>query len=266
MRFSFALVPVLLALLAAPLWPIAAGAQDVVVIGEVHDNPHHHQTQAELVAEIKPRALVFEMLTAEQAARLGPGPLGARAADADGLAALLGWEGSGWPDFSLYAPIFAAAPQAHVHGAGLPRERAREMMGEDPRTAFGPDADAYGLTEPLPPAEEEAREALQFEAHCEALPRDLLPGMVWLQRLRDAYLARETLRALAEDGPPVVVITGNGHARRDWGMPAVLARAMPGLQVRVIGQGEGGRPPEGVFDELRDAPPVERPDPCAAFE
>lgn len=245
-----------LLLIATPL-----RAQEVVIIGEVHDNPAHHANQAALVAEIAPKALVFEMLTRAQAEGL-PDP---RPLDAHSLEQALGWEGTGWPDFALYAPIFQAAPQAAIHGAALPRGAARAMIGQDVRESFGPDAADYGLTEPLAQEQQEAREALQFAAHCDALPRDALPGMVALQRLRDAYLAREVLRALAKDGAPVVVITGNGHARRDWGVPYVLERAMPGLAIRVIGQGEDGAVPEGGFDELRDAPGVAREDPCNAF-
>ena len=41
---------------------------DVVLLGEVHDNPAHHAFQAEAVAYLAPRALVFEMLTPAQAA------------------------------------------------------------------------------------------------------------------------------------------------------------------------------------------------------
>ena len=79
--------------------------------------------------------------------------------------------------------------------------------------------------------------------------------------LRDAALARAALDALRDLGGPVVVITGNGHARTDWGAPALLA----GQGVFALGQSEGGRPPEGTFDLVLDAAPVDRPDPCLAF-
>ena len=96
---------------------------------------------------------------------------------------------------------------------------------------------------------------------CEAM----LPGMVRVQRLRDAMLARAALRAMAETGGPVVVITGNGHARRDWGMPAVLARVAPELALHVIGQTEDGLPLPGGFDELLSSPAPVRDDPCKAL-
>jgi hypothetical protein len=114
--------------------------------------------------------------------------------------------------------------------------------------------------------EQAEREALQMAAHCDALPEEMLPGMVAVQRLRDAVLARAVIRALDETDGPVAVITGSGHARRDWGVPAALAEVAPDLDVWVLGQTEDGRPLEGGFDTVKSAPAVERPDPCVAFQ
>jgi uncharacterized iron-regulated protein len=256
MRLRLALV------LALAVTSQAALAQDVAILGEVHDNPAHHAEQAARVAALEPKALVFEMLTPEQAARVTP----ALIADAAAMAEVLDWDAGGWPDFALYHPIFAAAPDARIYGAQVTREAARAVFETGPAEAFGPEADAYGLSEPLPPEEQAAREALQMAAHCDALPAEILPGMVAVQRLRDAVLARAVVQAMAETGGPVAVITGNGHARRDWGVPAYLGRVAPDLDVRVLGQTEAGAPLEGGFDEVLSAPAVERPDPCANFQ
>jgi len=241
--------------------PVSAGPfdADVIVLGEFHDNLFHHGRQAESVADIQPSALVFEMLTPEQATAHVPG------ADADTLEAAFDWTQSGWPDFSLYFPIFAAAPDARVFGAGVPRDAARSAMTDGLAFAFGIGAEAYGLTDPLDPAEQEAREALQMAAHCDALPPEMLPAMVDIQRLRDAELAKMTLRAFQLAGGPVVVITGNGHARTDWGMTRYLNRAAPEISVTTVGQTEDGAPLQGTFDLLLDSPSVPRDDPCAAF-
>jgi len=42
---------------------------DVVILGEVHDNLHHHDAQAIFTEWVKPAAVVFEMLTSKQVAR-----------------------------------------------------------------------------------------------------------------------------------------------------------------------------------------------------
>ena len=104
-----------------------------------------------------------------------------------------------------------------------------------------------------------------MEAHCDALPEDILPGMVEAQRLRDAALARAVLAAMAETGGPVAVITGNGHARRDWGLPRMLARAAPDLTLVSIGQFEAPPEDDPPFDLWLVTTPAPRDDPCAAF-
>lgn len=234
---------------------------DVILLGEVHDNPAHHAVQAEWVAAIAPRAIVFEMITQEQADSVTPELRSNSAA----LEAALDWKTGGWPDFAMYYPIFDAAPDAQILGAAVPREAARAAMQAGVAETFGPDAEAFGLTTALPEAEMQARLALQASAHCDALPEHLLPAMVDVQRLRDATMARAVVRALAEYGPPVAVITGNGHARRDWGVPALLARAAPETGVFVLLQGEDGQEPDGGGDLVLHASAVDRPDPCAAF-
>jgi uncharacterized iron-regulated protein len=250
-----------LAVAGGAVWATGLTGAQVVVLGEVHDNPHHHARQAALVAEVKPAALVFEMLTPEQAARVTPALRG----DAAALEQALQWQDGGWPDFAMYYPIFAAVPEAAIHGAAVPRAAARAAVKQGVAESFGPEAGAYGLNLPLAKGDQAEREAFQHAAHCEALPEEMLPVMVELQRLRDATLAQATLRALDETGGPVVVITGNGHARRDWGMPADLGRVRPGLTVFSLGQSEAGGEADGVFDRVEQSPGVEREDPCAVF-
>lgn len=242
----------------------AAFETDVLFLGEVHDNPAHHARQAEIVADVQPSAIVWEMLSADEAARAAPDLIG----DARALGAALGWDESGWPAFEMYYPIFAAAPEARHYGAELPREEARAIFeGGRQAVHLANDALQRMLSEDLDPEMQERREALQMAAHCDALPVEMLPQMVDVQRARDSLLAAAALRALEETGGPVVVITGNGHARLDWGAPALLVAAAPAVTVRALGQGEDGRePPEGGFDTIESAPPVDRGDPCDAFQ
>ncbi len=232
----------------------------VVFLGEIHDNPTHHRVQAAAVAALAPRAVVWEMLTAEQAAGLDASVIG----DPVKLEAATGWDSSGWPPLALYLPVFQAAAGAVHYGALVPRSAARAVMETGAATAFGEDAARYGLSAPLPQAEQAVREADQMENHCNALPEKILPGMVDIQRLRDAVLARTILHALNETGGPVAVITGNGHARADRGAPVYLHHAAPDVAIFSLGQSEAGQI-AGDFDAVLDGPATERPDPCAAF-
>lgn len=241
---------------------VPALSDDVLIIGEIHDNPAHHETQADVVKALTPRALVFEMLTSEQASKVTPEVRD----DMQALAKAVNWAESGWPDFKMYFPIFEAAPDARIYGAQVPRDVARSAFETGISDIFAGDARQFGLAQPLPDAQQSEREAMQMAAHCDALPERLLPAMVEVQRLRDAELARVTIKAFEETGGPVAVITGNGHARQDWGMPVYLERAAPDLEVHVIGQAEEGSKLDGRFDEVISAKPVDRPDPCAAFQ
>ncbi len=241
---------------------------DIVILGEVHDNPIHHVNQARIVAELQPMALVFEMVTADAARKVTP-DIRENAVQLD---AALGWAASGWPDFAMYYPIFVAAPEAAIFGGALPRDEVREAIGDGAAAVFGGSAPLFGLDQPLPEEQLAARIQLQQDAHCGALPTEMLPGMVEAQRLRDAALARASVAALAHaqasGGGPVVVITGNGHAREDWGMPAALrtyfAATGQDVDIRTLAQFESADE-TGAFTSTIATEPADRDDPCKAF-
>lgn len=239
-------------------------AADVVILGELHDSPAHHLNQAQAVAAIGPSALVFEMLSPGQVQGLSE----LERLDAETLGAALGWADSGWPDFEMYWPIFAAAPEAPIYGAALSRALVRGSVAAGPAASFaeaGGDAVAFGLDQPLPEDEQAEREAMQMTAHCDALPEAMLGGMVGAQRLRDAAFARTVLAALETHGAPIVLITGNGHARRDWGVPFYLSQVAPEVSVYALGQLEAAPEEVPPFDGWIVTAPTERDDPCAAF-
>lgn len=263
------------------LWAGMAGAQeigvadldnavqgaDVVLLGEIHDNPAHHDNQARALAAMQPAAIVFEMLTPDQAGRVTP----SLRKNSVLLGAVLEWDVTGWPDFAMYAPLFSTVPEAAIYGAALPRDQVRAAFSDGAATVFAGDAARFGLDQPLAEAEQAAREQAQFESHCEAMPLAMMGGMVEAQRLRDAAFSATVLQALAETGGPVAVIAGSGHTRVDWGMPVYLRQADPGLDILALGQLETGRgwavdgagdPP---FDVWIVTDPVDRGDPCAAF-
>lgn len=255
--------------LAVPSWAREIGpdgldslpAVDVFVLGEVHDNPVHHANQARAVAAIAPAALVFEMLLPDQIARL-PDDM----SDAATMGRALEWEARGWPDFGMYHPIFTAAPKARIYAGDLPQSVVRRAVRDGAAATFGADAAKFGLTLPYPADVQAAREEDLWAAHCFAMPRGMMAGMVEAQRLRDAAMAAAVLRAMDETGGPVVVITGAEHARRDIGIPALLLQARPALTVLSVGQVEGvpdTRPPFDLW--IVTAGVADRGDPCTAF-
>jgi uncharacterized iron-regulated protein len=242
----------------------AARQADIVILGEIHDNPEHHRNQAAITAALQPAALVFEMIP--QADEGEVNELRALGASADEIAAALEWSESGWPDFAYYAEILAAAPDARVFGAGQPAADVKRAMVEGAAGVFGPDSAAYGLDLALEPEEQAAREAMQAAAHCDALPEESLPGMVEAQRFRDAGIADAALwaRTMTGDGQ-VVVIAGSGHGDKDRGVPAALAVAAPDVTVFSVGQYEAPAQDDAAYDAILLAPSPQREDPCLQF-
>jgi len=265
-----AVIPLLLTLLlcgAAAAREIAPDALDslpavdIVVLGEVHDNPAHHRNQARALRSISPAALVFEMLQQQHVDAL-PDDL----TDAAAVEAATQWEARGWPDFAMYHPLFTAAPDARIYAGDVPRPAVMQALRDGAAAVFGDAAAQFGLTTPYPSDVQKERETDLLAAHCYAMPTDAMGGMVEAQRLRDAVLAQAALTALRETGGPVAVITGVEHARTDIGVPVLIRQAQPGVTVLSIGQMEqvpNGRPPHHLWivtDGVAD-----RGDPCEAF-
>lgn len=245
---------------------------DIAVLGEVHDNPVIHARQARLVRALGPGGIAFEMVPT--ASEEGIQAYLAQGGRPDGIGPAIGWDRLGWPDWSLYAPIFAAARGAYVAGGGVARTDLRLAMRTGAIVAYGRGAAGLGLGQPLDPATRAEIEDEMIAAHCDMLPREAAGGMVEAQRLRDARFAAAAFRAFAAGGGRgAVLITGNGHARTDRGVPAYLTRVAPKLRVVSVGMLElaPGEDPAAAaqgqpFDYIWFAPPAERADPCAGFE
>ncbi|PKP83969.1 MAG: hypothetical protein CVT80_10830 [Alphaproteobacteria bacterium HGW-Alphaproteobacteria-2] len=269
MHRSLALLAILFSApaLAGPMSPEALEAlprADAVLLGEVHDNPAHHANQARAAAALQPRAIVFEMLTPDQAARV----TAENRDDAAALAEAVGWEGSGWPDFALYHPIITAAPGAAILGGALPRETVRRAFETDAATVFGAEAARYGLDRALPEAEQAAREAEQMAAHCDALPEAMLPGMVAAQRLRDrlnernpawpsgpAAADRPAQRLTRKRSRPSFAVTWQGSSASQ-GMPSACAAAAGAVSIQAVATPAGAKRQSG-WPEVRSGPASE---------
>jgi len=243
----------------------------IVVLGEVHDNPVHHARQARLVRQLRPRGIAFEMVpeASEEGIQVFLAQGGARGK----IGPAIGWDRIGWPEWELYAPIFEAAEGAYIAGGGVARSEIRTAIEGGAATAYGAGASTVGLDQPLDPAIRVEIEDEMIAAHCDKLPRQAAGGMVEAQRLRDARFANAARRALAQGGGGrAVLITGNGHARTDRGTPAYLRLVAPEVTVLSVGMIElkpGADPAAAArglpFDYVWFSGRTKRPDPCAGF-
>jgi uncharacterized iron-regulated protein len=257
----------------------AAGAADLVYLGETHDNRDHHAMEAALVRALvvagRRPALAFEMINADRQGDLDRA-LAEKPPTADGVAQAIQWSKSGWPDFAFYRPVFAAGIDGGlaIVATNLSRDLAHDIV-KDGAAALPPPVRARIDREgPLPP---EVARRLRDEIaadHCGLLPEDLLDPMVLAQRARDAQIAGRILEADAA-GQGVVLVAGSGHTRIDRGVPAIVARDAPRrrqVSVALLEAVPGRLEPDayaadyGVkqlpFDFAVFTPGAERGDPC----
>lgn len=197
-----------------------------LLLGEKHDNVDHHRLEGWVIAQRFPNqtcsAAVFEMLDDDQGPALAVFMQEKHSGqDADALAATVQWQRSGWPAFELYAPVFEAVLDhcRAVRPGSFPRERSMDFARRGIE-ALPPTFPARAsLQGELPqPQQAELREEMRA-SHCNMLPDSMLDGMVFIQRVRDARLAASIQ---AQDYPDVVLVAGNGHVRRDRGVPRYL--------------------------------------------
>jgi uncharacterized iron-regulated protein len=253
----------------------AVRAADFVLLGETHDNPDHHALEARLVraaAQGRKPAVVFEMLDVGQQAAVDAAP---RTPDA--IAEAVNWSHSGWPDFSLYRPVFEAALAAGlpIVAGNFTKAQMRGIVTDG--AAKIPQEVAALLRRQREPAPEvaEAERAEMRAEHCGQLPETMLAPMVLAQHARDAQLALRT--AAQEQG--AVLVAGSGHVRADRGVPVDLALLAPGRRIVAVAFVEvspGMQSPQQLAQELGASrlpfdfavftPAAEREDPCKAFE
>ncbi len=255
---------------------------DFALLGETHDNPEHHRLQARflhaIVATGRRPAVAFEMLNASQQPIVDAAVRG-NPRSADALAKAVGWANSGWPEFSMYRPIFQEALDAGlpIVATDLSRERARDVVRDGVSVLEPPVRAMLERQRPLPDPVLKAYRQEMYESHCKQLPESMLDPMVLMQRARDAEIAYHVVEAGKERG--AVLIAGSGHTRDDRAVPAFIRQEAPGRSVVALGFLEvapGEVSPEQYasgfatgklpFDYVGFTVRAEREDPCKDIE
>ncbi len=255
----------------------ALASADLVLLGEVHDNPDHHLLQARLaraiVASGRRPALAFEMLTEDLQPKLDAARV-QTPREVENLWPV--WKAGGWPDFDLYRPILAAGLDAGLElvAANLPRAQVRSLVTGGIGAA-GPELRARLERGPvLPPEAIQALRKEMMDSHCGDLPESMMDPMILAQRARDATMAARLVAAARESGAGGILITGNGHATA-LDVPAWLAQDAPGKKVIAVAfvevaaekkapadyADEFGKGPF-PFDYAIFTPATKREDPC----
>lgn len=197
---------------------------DYILIGEKHDNAEHHKVQQALLEELvgENDIVVFEMLKSKQQSIIDRYQKGEISFDK--LPAQLNWEKSGWGSWDFYGPLFRAV------NANTGKILAGSVGRKDDLSKL------TKLAAKVKNVPEEMQTGLRrdiIEGHCNLLPDEMVPLMVSIQMGKDALFARK----LAEkpENQKAFLIAGNGHVRKDRGVPFYLARMAPTANIQVLG-------------------------------
>jgi len=234
----------------------------LILLGEVHDEPLHHLRRAELIKALSAQSPV---VVAEQ---LETGKQVQYTAHLAEDLAQAGFDAKVW-DWDVYAPMFftLATAQIPLVGGNLPLETVRTIAKQ------GEIALPSALAEKIQAAPlSEAGKAIlvaDLEAgHCGHLPRALLPNFILAQRARDASMLNSMQQAKRT---PMILLAGNGHVRKDYGIPTLLTSGQPTavsvgfLQLDTLSS-EAIQAYQTQYDYVWLTGAVEAEDACAAFK
>jgi uncharacterized iron-regulated protein len=253
-------------------WESRLAGNAIVLLGEVHDNAAQHALRLELLrrafaAGWRP-AIVMEQFDVERQADIDRArrehPRDAQHV-IDQATTRTGQPGDGW-NWAFYKPYVALALAYDVPllAANLATTDTRRIVRGGLAASFdGQRLAALGLDRPIAAEWQQAQESEINRGHCGALPATVWPRMAQAQFARDAVMA-DVLRQQAQRG--AVLLAGNGHVRRDLGVPRWLGAEAPRvLTVGLLEQGDTQTPP-GAFDATLRTEVAARADPCAGFK
>jgi uncharacterized iron-regulated protein len=238
----------------------------IVLLGEVHDNAAQHALRAAalrqwIIAGARP-AIAFEQFDRERQPDIERARR-ERPRDADYLIAQA--KGAGDWDWKAYRPFVALALEYDlpIIAANLSRRDAMRVAIDGwPAVFDGPTRDELKL-DALPANLRRSHEEAIAAGHCNLLPPDALPAQARAQMARDIVMAR-SIRPYLDRG--AVLLAGNGHVRRDIGVPFWLSAdaARAAISIGLLESGDDGSVPESAveFDAYAITRRAARTDPC----
>ncbi|MBL8319575.1 MAG: ChaN family lipoprotein [Burkholderiaceae bacterium] len=252
----------------AEAWADALGGDRLALLGEVHDNAEHHRLRERalrraLAGGWRP-AIVMEQFDLEHQDAIDRARR-ERPRDARHLIAATG-AARGWA-WDSYAPLVALALEHDLPllAGNVSRATASRVIRDGYDAALGAERTAAWNLQRTPDAAWQAAQEREIDlGHCGALPQPMWAAMARAQFARDAALA-SLLQQHGDRG--AVLLAGNGHVRRDIGVPRWIGPAAA-ARVRAVGFLEAGspEPAAGQYDHVVRTARAERPDPCEAFK
>jgi len=195
-----------------------------ILLGEKHDNEAHHQVQTAILRHsiTANDSVVFEMITKDQQPVIDQ-YLKDKIPFSD-LEAALNWKKSGWPDWTFYAPLFKTAKDA----------QARILYGSYPRKELMGKMKAQNTDFQSLPEGQMVNLNVEIEqSHCDLLPEKMITPMSNMQIAKDHLMATQMLKV--KEGGKAFLIAGNGHVRKDRGVPYYLQQRLINQRILVVG-------------------------------
>ena len=226
---------------------------DVLLVGEQHDAPAHHDLEQQIVSSLASRGLLAAVALEMAEAGLSTAKLKPSSTDMQVRRALQ-WDDKGWP-WTAYGPAVMTAVRAGVPvlGANLPRGQMAASMQDG------------NLDVRLPgPALKAQQQGIRI-GHCNLLPESQVTPMTRIQVAKDIAMA-DTVYQLLLPGKTVVLLAGNGHVDRRLGVPQHL-RAGVNAKTLHLRAGEASDADRAeAFDEVWATPALPETDYCAGLE
>lgn len=226
---------------------------DVLLVGEQHDAPEHHELEQQIVSSLASRGLLAAV--ALEMAEVGVSTAQLKPSSTEDQARrALKWDDKSWP-WADYGPAVMTAVRAGVPvlGANLPRDQMPASMNDSKLDAQLPG-----------PALKAQQQGIRI-GHCNLLPESQITPMTRIQIAKDITMA-DTVHQLLLPGKTVVLLTGNGHADRTLGVPQHLRADVKAksLQLRA-GDGDATDRPD-AFDGIWPTPALPETDYCAELK
>ena len=247
-----------------------------ILLGEVHDNISHHRNQAQVIDYLatmhRATGVAFEMIDDSQDKFIS----GRQISSADELIGLLDHVDTGWDYEHYYRPVFESVIRAgfRISPANIDRNRLMNIVMQQGTDV--PDETSRILSStPLTPELELEMQKDIIESHCDMLDTEQALPMVQAQRIRDATMASSLLNNRSDLR---VLIAGNGHVRRDSGVPRYLFAQDKSAVIVAVGMVEVDEGQNDVsaytgdwgghglpFDYMWFTARADREDPCIEF-
>lgn len=216
---------------------------NIILLGETHDNVRHHQLQAQVIAYLTTNnhspAVAYEMLNQNQQGTIDKfqkkyySSAENISKKVDIFAQEINWEKSGWPEWDYYRPVFynTIAHKLPIIAANLDIKQIRKVIKQG-STVLDKNYQDLLIKYQYDAVLKKQLEQEILSSHCDMLPEKMLAPMLLGQQVRDLAMTQAVMASFTgtTDNDKVVLIAGSGHTRSDYGIPYYLHRETPELK------------------------------------